>query len=221
MRGSSILLSGPPATHKLPLGLSLIASELEHCREDQGVLVISLREDAPTIGRVIRNYPQLGPMWGSDGGLDPRVRVVHRPPDYYTAERFVDWVRDTIRGRSITTVLFNSLSQLEYNSPMFSDEALFIAVLIEVFKKEEITSLFIDVADNEAGGSVGNIFDTILFTAYDGAAGGYGSVLRVSHTGPGNANRNNFAVERDPVEQQLTLRETDRPRSLRPIPDGD
>jgi KaiC/GvpD/RAD55 family RecA-like ATPase/transcriptional regulator with XRE-family HTH domain len=201
VRGSANLLTGPPASHKFPLGLSFLASGLES-RRDKDVLLISLREDETSILRIAQTYPQFKALLErpkSSKRLSSRLRVLHFPPDYYTAERFIDSVRAVLREykvkeRQFSRVFFSNLSQLRYNSPMFGEEGLFIAALSELFRKEQITSLFIDV-----GGSMGteiqDIFDTIIFTELD--AGQVDRIrIRIGHSGPCNAVRTPNVLDR-------------------------
>jgi KaiC/GvpD/RAD55 family RecA-like ATPase/transcriptional regulator with XRE-family HTH domain len=151
VRGDAILLTGEPGTHKFPVGLSFLASGVRPDRNEH-LLLISLRENDVAIRRVIENYPQFSPLLQAldNRGSGPKLSVLHFPPDYFSAERFIYWVERTLRtmrrdGNRVSRVLFSSLSQLKFNSPMFAAEPLFVAALIELFKKEMVTSLFISV----------------------------------------------------------------------------
>jgi KaiC/GvpD/RAD55 family RecA-like ATPase len=199
-RGDAVQLLGPPATHKFPIGLSFLASGL---RADPAscALLISLREDEASVLRTVRNYYQFETLTEHQGDtavLSPRLRVLHFPPDYFTAERFLHWVDQTLRGLKqegrIARVLFSTLSQLQYNSPMFEKEKLFIAALIELFKKEEVTSLFLGVGGGP-GQEIANIFDTILFTHEELGDKGKRVLVSVGHSNPGNALRTPVALE--------------------------
>jgi len=217
--GDSILLYGPPATHKFPVGLSFLVSGLSEYPSDY-VLLISLREDEPSILRIIERYPQFKNLLQRHNGTmrpNPRFKILHVPPDYFSAERFIHWVRETFReqkkaGGAVRRVLFSTLSQLQYNSPMFGEEPLFIASLIELFKKEAVTSLFLGVGDNR-NAEVGNIFDTILATTKQDNAGQEEIFLSVSHSGPCNALRSPNRLER-------TTRDGLGWLELRPVPES-
>jgi KaiC/GvpD/RAD55 family RecA-like ATPase len=235
IRGDAILVMGEPATHKLPLGLSFLAAGLNDPmtaeKRDENLLLISLREDEATIRLAADNYPQFRRLTEAlhSEGERPRMRVMHFPPDYFSAERCLFWVERTLgnmkrRGERVSRVLFNSLSQLRYSSPMFSREPLFVAALIELFKKEGITSLFISVTsgktppiqlaeereverdrqglvatDNSMSQEIGNIFDTIIFTGKRQWGGREEVVLTVGHTGKCNAVRDPMVLRRPTV----------------------
>lgn len=213
VQGSTILLSGTPATRKLPLGLAFLASGLR-ARPETQVLLISLREDAASLLRMIHTYPQFHDLLDSQtAALSPHLTVLHFPPDYFTAERFLHWIQQTLQQlqrsqRVVSRALFSNLSQLGYNSPMFPEERLFIAALIELFKKEDITSLFIDVGSNQDI-EIHNIFDTLLFTHRDVRNGTDRVLLTVSHSGPGNADRTPQELDRRAEHDygRLVLRE--------------
>jgi KaiC/GvpD/RAD55 family RecA-like ATPase/transcriptional regulator with XRE-family HTH domain len=159
VKGDAILLTGDPATHKFPVGLSFLAAGLQahEAVPDPHLLLISLREDEVAIRRIIQNYDQLQPLLTAldNRGPGPRLHVMHFPPDYFSAERFLHWVERTLREmkrheQRVSRVLFSTLSQLKYNSPMFEKEPLFVAALIELLKKERITSLFISVGGGQS-----------------------------------------------------------------------
>jgi KaiC/GvpD/RAD55 family RecA-like ATPase/transcriptional regulator with XRE-family HTH domain len=236
-RGDSILVMGEPATHKLPLGLSFLAAGLSTYPADhtpgENLLLISLREDEAGVRQIADNYPQLRGLSEALDGADqgPRLKVMHFPPDYFSAERCLHWVERTLRemksrGESVSRVLFNSLGQLRHSSPMFSKEPLLVAALIELFKKDSITSMFISVGPGRAplthlGGSgdgiggdtpfllevddgqrqeIGNIFDTIIFTGKNHTSGREAEVLlTIGHTGKCNADRDPVILKRPTI----------------------
>jgi hypothetical protein len=203
VRGSTILLAGPPATHKIPLGLSFLASGLQTHPEAKALL-ISLREDEAAMLRIIQTYPQFySLLTPTQRLLSPRLKLLHYPPDYYTAERFLYWIRqhlEEFRQPSAVPcrVLFSNLNQLRNNSPMVQEETLLIAALIELFKKKHMTALFIGVGGDEKAG-FGDTVDTILFTAQDATRGPDQVKLWVSHSGPCNADRTPKWLERQPL----------------------
>jgi len=200
VEGSSLLLVGPPATHKFPIGLSFLASETEG-----DSLLISLREDQPAVLRIVAAYSQMarlageGPMVSVPGS---GLAMLYFPPDYFTAavflERIERWLRHSKRDekgrKKLKRVLFNNLNQLSYNSPMFSQEKLFIPALIELFRKERVTSLFIQVSDSSSNTDVGNIFDVIM--RLEQGKDSDHVQLQVSHSGPCNADRRPHTVQR-------------------------
>lgn len=193
VRGSASLLAGPLATHKLPLGLSFLAAGLK-ARPGDSVLLISFREDEASILRIIQAYPQFGALLETAGEtllFSSRFKVLHIPPDYFTPERFIYRIRGILKefrnaAAMVSRALFSNLSQLGQNSPMFKEESLFMAALIELFRKEGITSLFIDV-DGKGRTEIHDIFDTIIFTNRDTTPGSDRVLVRVAHSGPGNA----------------------------------
>jgi len=193
VRGSANLLAGPPATHKFPLGLSFLASGLRP-DSDTHVLLISLREDEASILNIVKTYPQLCDLLNGDSSsFNSRLKILYVPPDYYTAERLIHWIREVLREykrkkKKFSRVLFSSLSQLS-SSPMFEEEHLYVAALIEYFRKEEITSLFIDTG-GERGAEINTIVDTIITTKYDDRdLRGDRVIFTVGHSGPCNADR--------------------------------
>ncbi|MCX6620026.1 MAG: hypothetical protein NTY38_02895, partial [Acidobacteria bacterium] len=201
VKGSTVLLTGPPATHKLAIGLSFLSSGLES-RPDSQALLVSLREDEPAIERIIRTYPQFHALVNGDeqAGLNPKLKVLHFPPDYFSAERFLHWMQRALREERetkgpVSRVLFSNLNQLLHNSPMFAKEELFVDALLELFRRNEITSLFIGVG----GGlekEVQYAFDTIIFTDREELPDGERVSLRVGHSGPCNADRSAREVVR-------------------------
>jgi KaiC/GvpD/RAD55 family RecA-like ATPase/transcriptional regulator with XRE-family HTH domain len=184
VRGSTILLTGPPASHKLAIALTFLASQLE-ADQDSQVLLISLHDDEPTLLKIIRTYPQLASLLGDEGRfLHPRLRVLYCPPDYFTAARFVDWIRRTLatmKPRGIARrVVFHSLNQLRHSSPLFLTEPLFVAALLEIFRKEQLTALFVQVQREDPQSQ--DVFDTILTTEHGPLHDPDTVQFRVGHT---------------------------------------
>jgi hypothetical protein len=60
-------------------------------------------------------------------------------------------------------VLFHSLDYLRYNSPLFEEEPLFLAAVLELFRKERITALFVDV-QQQPEHEIPKGFDTAIVT---------------------------------------------------------
>jgi len=188
-RGSAILLSGPPHTHRFLLGLSFLASGLKANR-DEHVILVSLREDPPAIYRIIASYPQLHDLLDPDrpDELNQRFRVLHIPPDYFAPERFIHWLQSVFAeyrepSPRVGRVLFSSINQLLHNSPIAGVEQLFAAALLELFKRKRVTSLFL-ASEAERTAEISSAFDVIIFTACeeDDLV-----TLRVAHSGPCNA----------------------------------
>jgi KaiC/GvpD/RAD55 family RecA-like ATPase len=210
--GDSILLAGPPATHKFPLGLSFLAAGVVESA-DQPVMLISLRQDEPTVLRMVREYPQfLGLLEAHKKG---NLTVIYEPPDYYTAERFLHWIRREFRRsqKRFSRVLFSTLNQLAYNSPMFGEEKLLVAALIELFRSNGATSLFL--SSNRKQDEIENIFDAILFTEHEPQATGDRVLLSVGHSGPCNAGRARWVLHRQTTPERkgrLSLTPLVKPR---------
>jgi hypothetical protein len=176
-------------------------------------ILVSLREDPAAIHRIIAHHPQLEGLLDPErpGALNPRLRVLHFPPDYFSAERFLDWLRRVLREyresrTEVGRILFSSLSQLLHNSPMFDVEPLFVDGLLELFKRKEVTSLFLDSQNQR---DIGNAFDVIFFS--DRESGGR-VTLQITHSVPCNAEAGVFVVERELRENGAWLRlEAPRP----------
>jgi KaiC/GvpD/RAD55 family RecA-like ATPase/transcriptional regulator with XRE-family HTH domain len=206
VEGSSVLLVGPPATHKFPIALSFLASEFSG-----HTLLISLREDPTAALRILAAYPQMSSLVARNGDLavlSERLSMLYFAPDYFTAAVFIEGVERFLRklrrqGKPVKRVLFNNLNQLSYNSPMFGQEKLFIPALIELFRKDRLTSLFIQVSDKDT--EVENIFDAIL--RLDPLPSPNEVQLRVSHSWPFNADRRPSIVRRRPDGSGRTLLE--------------
>jgi KaiC/GvpD/RAD55 family RecA-like ATPase/transcriptional regulator with XRE-family HTH domain len=223
--GSAILLSGPPATHKLALGLSFLAAGIAHEKGSQdsqalrkGCLLVSLREDQRSLERIIHTYDQLSPLLAGErdsSSINPCLEILYDPPTYLTPEGFMDWIREALanlsaRGKRISRVLINSLTQLRLNSPICEREPLLIPSLIELFKKESITSLFINVGQDRRS-EIQQIFDTIIFTERNDDPSELDENrphrrtedvrLIVGHSIPGNADRATYQLERVQLER--------------------
>jgi KaiC/GvpD/RAD55 family RecA-like ATPase/transcriptional regulator with XRE-family HTH domain len=194
VEGDSILLHGPSTTYKLLVGLSFIASGLRH-EPDSDVLLISLRQDLSGMLRVISAHPQIAEQMLKPQALpvklDHRVRFLHSPPDYFSAARFLEWTRDVFRsvpvGRRISRVLVHTVDQFMLNSPLISDEPLFFGSLIEYFKANTSSSLFV------MSGNVLTIdlFNTVLSTK---PLEGGEVEFRVSYTPPCNASPDSYRL---------------------------
>jgi hypothetical protein len=137
---------------------------------------------------------------GRPGALNPQLRVLHFPPDYFSPERFVHWLRSVFSEYDSTggslrpaRILFSSTNQLLHNSPMFSVEPLFVDALLELFKRKQVTSLFLDSAA-ESGQEISTAFDVIMFTARHGDDS---VALRVVHSGPCNASAGARLITRE------------------------
>jgi KaiC/GvpD/RAD55 family RecA-like ATPase/transcriptional regulator with XRE-family HTH domain len=226
VKGSTMLLTGAPATHKFAVGLSFLAAGLES-QPGSHVLLISLREDEAAVERIARTYAgQLRDLFQPRGAaiaMSERLHILHLRPDYYTAERFLHWVRRTLSQlaqakQPVVRVVFNSLAQLRNNSPMYEHEKLFREALVELFRKEGLTSLFIDVGGKESQ-EIENVFDILLFTERRSVNGSDRVWLKVGHSGPCTADR--AARQLDRVEgaegARLVLRAPGAD-ALRPAP---
>jgi hypothetical protein len=195
--GDCILLAGPPATHKFPLGLSFLTSGIL-TEPDRPVMLISLRQDEPAILRIISEYPQFSALL--EAQRKERLFILYDLPDYFTAERFLDRIRRRFRlaSRPFSRVLFSTLNQLAHNSPLFAEEKLFVAALIESFRSHHATSLFLGVGSKDS--EIENIFDTLLFTEHGSNTAKPEILLSVGHSGPCNAGRKAWALDRQTIE---------------------
>ncbi len=187
VRGSAILLTGPSATHKLPLSLTFLASQLEAEPASQ-VLLISLQDDEVSLLKIIETYPQLGSLLSPQpGSLHPNLHVLYRPPGYFTAPRFMAWVRQHLHAMrqrpgagEVRRVLFNNLNQLRHSSPLFAEEPLFVAALLELFRKEQLTALFVQVLGDDPRSQ--DVFNTLLLTDHGPTPDPDIVQFRVGHT---------------------------------------
>jgi len=208
VRGATMLLTGPPHTHRFLIGLSFLAAGLRQTPESHAILV-TLREDPESVYRIIANYPQLADLLDPSrpGALNPRLRMLHFPPDYFSAERFLHWLQDVFReyrqqNDEVGRILFSSIGQLLHNSPMFPLEKLFIDALLELFKRKRVTSLFLGSESDRAADTT-NAFDLILFSGRE--AGGR-ATFQVAHSGPCNASEATYYIERERRPEGAWLR---------------
>jgi KaiC/GvpD/RAD55 family RecA-like ATPase len=201
VRGSTVLLSGPPKTHRLLLGLSFLAAELEE-RPDSHTVIVSLREDPASLYRIISNHPQLRALLeaGKREELSSRLKVLHVPPDYFSAERFIHWLRNLLRefeqrNEEVGRILFSSVHQLLHNSPMLKKEKLFLDGLLEFCKRKHITSMFLS-SESEREKEIRNAFDVLLFTGKRVEDGEERVTFQVGHSGPCNADHRIHYLDR-------------------------
>lgn len=167
VRGAAVLLSGKQSTHRLPIGLSFLSSGLESDK-NADVVLLSLKDGADTLFSIIQNYPQFHALLSEKHTeFSSRVEMGYLAPDRFGPERILDWMRQVLasrldKGSQVRRVLVSSLSQLR-QSPLFGVDTTFIPALVQLFKKEGVTALFIDTAGNESK-SIGGYFDVILST---------------------------------------------------------
>jgi hypothetical protein len=127
--------------------------------------------------------------------------VLHLAPDYVSAEWFIHEVRERIRkareaGRPYRRVLFSTLSQLDLSSPMFKIEPLLVHAFIELFKKERISSVFLQSVEEINKLPIESIFDATLVTRRLTESADEPAELLVRHSNPGNALRSPVLLER-------------------------
>jgi len=193
--GDCLLLKGPPATHKTLLGLSFLSSGLTS-EPDKDILLVSLRQGPSSLLRVLSAHEQFQNMLtGGREAINDRVRVLHRPPDYFSAARFFQWIREVFKSsrRGISRVLFLTLDQLRYSSPLIDEEPLLIPALIEFFRAKGATSFFVAAGDDSARADpIQAIFDTVLITGKSAHTDEV--TLSVAHTGPCNASQDSYRL---------------------------
>ena len=170
------------------------------------------------IHRIIQNYRQLDPLLDPTDrdALNPRLRVLHFAPDYFSAERFLHWLQRSFReyqdsNIAVSRILFSSINQLLHNSPMFPLEKLFIDALLELFKRKEVTSLFLG-SESAQNAEIANAFDVILFTGFQRQSGLEQVTVRVGHSGPCNADGDTFIIRRERRGERVWL-SLEKPRS--------
>src|SRR5262249_14747733 len=143
------------------------------------------------IYRLIKHYKQLRPLADS-------LTVLFVPPDYFSAERLVNRIQRALNaikkdGKRVSRILFSGLNQIRYNSPLYQEEPLLIAALIELFKKERVTSMFINNWGEDKVENA-NLFDMMIIAeklkSYVGQDhDGYDVKLEIPHHGPSNVAR--------------------------------
>ena len=209
VKGDCLLLKGPTATHKFLTGLSFLSSGLIY-EPDQSVLLISLHQDQAAVIRAIMAHEQFAVHMLKDLGkqpaLNPRVRFLYRPPDYFSASRFYEWTRDLFRNATppgISRVLFHTVDQVKQSSPLIEHEPLFFAALIEYFKAHGSTSLFVASEGSDATTELPDLFDGVLYTDKDPATGEVG--ITVGRTGPCRASHDSFRLMHEKGVLRLEL----------------
>lgn len=206
-RGSAILLRGKRSTHRFPIGLTFLASALKENKEAQ-VILLSLRDSRETIYQTIQHYPQLYSLLGPRRNeFSSRIVIGHLPPDRFGPERILEWTRQVLAQHrqkdKITRVLFSNLTQLR-NSSLFEEDKVFVPALIELFKKQRVTSLFIDTI-NEQIPEGPDRFDVVLRTDYLSSER---TRLSVEYTAICNAGHNPWLLSRERANQQGILEPT-------------
>jgi KaiC/GvpD/RAD55 family RecA-like ATPase/transcriptional regulator with XRE-family HTH domain len=199
-QGSCSLLFGEPGTRKTPLALSFLAGALSaDVREsdERGVLFVSFVEDAGRLLSVARTYSgQLSPMLGGRH-FHRRVRVMFQPPEFFFPERIFHWLRKEIslHGRSLSRVVVSGLGTYMAQSPPVSQDSALIPGLQEMFRKRDISSLFVECRPTLRDGvDLRELFDVVLQTERQGR--GDEVDLRVVRTEAGNASSHHARLGR-------------------------
>ncbi|MBX3325621.1 MAG: hypothetical protein U0223_06460 [Nitrospira sp.] len=174
VRGSSILLRGKRGTHRLPISLAFLASGLRNSKTDH-VIFLSLRETEAQLITIIRQYPHFSKYLLDGARFSSRVTFGYRPSGPYGPERILDWMSREVgkaietsakRGPSkVTRIVISSLAHLR-SSPLFQRDTTFIPALLQLFKKEHVTALYID-EPGEPSDQIGHRFDVILAAEQD------------------------------------------------------
>lgn len=201
-RGSPILLRGQGATHRFPIGLSFLASIIKDDPKAQ-VILLSLRDNRTSIIQTIHNYPQLFPLLSDDGNdFNARVNVGYLPPNRFGPERILHWARKVLANHQTTDqrvrrVLFSNLSQFR-NSSFFEEDVAFTRALVLLFKKSDVTSLFIDTVDEPSRG-IPEGFEAVLRT-FDNDDG-RGPQIKMEYTARCNATHDPYQIKSEEADR--------------------
>lgn len=218
-RGSSILLRGPGATHRFPIALSFLASVIKDEPEAQ-VILLSLRENPINIIQTIQNYPQLFPLLTEDGNdFNARVEVGYLPPNRFGPERILHWARTVLakrlnKNRPVRRVLFSNFSQFR-NSSLFEEDDVFIRTLVQLFNKQDVTSLYIDTVDEQSR-SLPEGFEAVLRTFND--EDGQRPQIKIEYTATCNASHSPYQIIRERTDKMGQPDKMGNFRRLRLVP---
>lgn len=171
-RGAAILLRGKQATHRLPIGLSFLASGLRNNETDR-VLLLSLQAPKESLISTVLQYPRFSQhLLDKGGAFNSRVIVGCRPAAVNGPERILEWMSRELASQletltkhtrsKVQRVVIHNLASL-WCADMFQQDSMFVPALIRLFKNENVTALFID-GQGEPSGKIGNNFDLILTT---------------------------------------------------------
>lgn len=130
--------------------------------EERGIIV-SLRDDTKMARQTMEKI--LAQQWGlppdnlSQLEEKGKLEILYYPPGYIAPEEFFHRLFTVIRrmkdGREggtksqPVTLLFNSLDQLQARFPLCAQEPMFVPSLINVLNAEQVTSLFVAVAESD------------------------------------------------------------------------
>lgn len=219
VRGAAILLHGKRATHRLPIGLSFLASGLRH-NDNEHVILLSLNESEQSLISIIKQYPDFSKYLLNElntSSFNSRVIVGHRPQGvslHTTPEQILDWFalelarigKDTEqKGATIGRVLITNMSHL-WRSPLFQRDTRFIPTLIKLFKNRNVTALFIDEL-SEQSKTIGNHFDIILMSDQDNRYPYEETLIGVEKSELCNTGNVPYRIRRMPAKEDGTLNE--------------
>lgn len=219
VRGSAILLHGKRNTHRLPIGLSFLASGLRH-NENEHAILLSLNESEQSLISIIKQYPDFSKYLLNElntSSFNSRVIVGHRPQGvslHTTPEQILDWFALELarigkdaeqKGATIGRVLITNMSHL-WRSPLFQRDTRFIPTLIKLFKNRNVTALFIDEL-SEQSKIIGNHFDIILMSDQDNRYPYEETLIGVEKSELCNTGNVPYRIRRMPAKEDGTLSE--------------
>lgn len=219
VRGSAILLHGKRNTHRLPIGLSFLASGLRH-NDNEHVILLSLNESEQSLISIIQQYPNFSRYLLNEANtslFNSRVIVGHRPQGvslHTTPEQILDWFALELaridknvnqQGAKVGRVLITNMSHL-WRSPLFQRDTRFIPTLIKLFKNQNVTALFIDEL-SEQSKTIGNHFDIILLSDQDNRYPYESTLIGVEKSELCNTGNVPYRIHRMPAREDGTLSE--------------
>lgn len=201
-RNSTSLLIGERGTKKLPMALHFLASGI---RNTEKCLLISLKDDATAISEVAQGYDKLSPCISEE---NEHLQIEHIRPSYLTPGRFLDkvstWIRDSRdRGNEIRRIVFDNFAQIRLRFPLLDAEPMFIPALIDLFKTEGCSSLFIDIVEEpekslwEFKSPILDLADYVIATQHLPFLGRDHTVISVRRSREGNHNADPAEVRRE------------------------
>lgn len=154
---SSTILYGPHRTHKKPLALAFLATDI---RPDSRRLFVSFNEDQTRILQIVTSYgSQLKSLAEADANT---FQLLHQPPEFLFPERIVHWLRRYIRENGeFDRVVISGLNAFIAQSPPVGQEGLFVPALQAAFSDSMI--LFVESRPTVRDGlDLRNLCDYVL-----------------------------------------------------------
>ena len=148
--GSATAYVGPPGSRKGPCALHFAIDEGKDQLKPGRTLIVSLAADEAAMARLTSDYESLGRhlLAGDGRGFREDQEVAFRwlPPGYASAGGCIADIRGWLEEKpKPQRVIVSDLSQLEQQFPVVqTEEDSFLSALVELFRSEGITSLFVE-----------------------------------------------------------------------------